>query len=419
VSFPRKVYLLGGGHSTFIGKGRPEFIGKGHPEFGQRSNPGLEAHLRSALDAAAADTGLPWEAVERVWLSNFLGEVFLQQGHLSSLLVAVEPGLAGAPVGRVEAACASGGLSLMSCIDALQHSADIALAVGVEIETSLPPKQGVEAMAYAAHMKTQRHHDFALFPWIFARRARGWREAHGGGPEDTAAVVVKAHENARKNPLALRHHNSVDLEVALGGPGNPTFLHDPELHPYIRLLDCTDFTDGASAAVLATEEGLRRLGRRPEECTELVSYGCSVQALGAETDPRQMTNMARAAARAYAAAGLGPGDVQIAEVHDCFAIAELQMMEALGFSPPGQSGAMVRAGHTRPEGELPINTGGGLLGFGHPIGATGVKQAVELNRQMMGRAGAYQVPGRPRVGLQANLGGDDRTGVVLIQRAAG
>ena len=130
----------------------------------------------------------------------------------------------------------------------------------------------------------------------------------------------------------------------------------------------------------------------------------------------RLSNLERAATVAYRAAGVSPEQVDVAEVHDCFSVAELQAMEALGFCEPGGAPAMLAAGETQLDGRLPINPGGGLLGFGHPVGATGVKQVVEIWRQLQGRCGDYQLAGEPEVGVSANLGGDDRTGVVILQR---
>ena len=182
------------------------------------------------------------------------------------------------------------------------------------------------------------------------------------------------------------------------------------------MADCTQFVDGASAVVLASREGLRRLGIAPEETTQLVAFGHATCALDSEQPPERLVNMQAAADEAYAAAGISAERVDVAEVHDCFSISELQMYEALGFAPHGQGYALIRDGHTELDGRLPVNTGGGLLGFGHPVGATGVKQVVEVHRQLRGQCGDYQVQRELTWGLAANLGGDDHTGVVTLQR---
>ncbi len=392
----RRVFVVGGAHSPFVGKGHPQPL------------PSLEDHLGVAVREALEVTGTPAALVQKGFVGNFLAECFARQGHLGSMLAGVDPGLDGKPLARIEGACASGSLAVVACVEAMQAGYDLTLATGVEVECTVPGKEGVEYMALAAHQERERHLEFALFPWFFARRAK----ASGVSRADLDAVVEKAYGNAQRNPLAQQ----CGVEIPTG-ERDRTFLEDPELRPHIQMRDCTRFTDGASAVVLATEEGLARLGRSPADCTELVAYGHSTQALGAESDPRRLASVATAAAEAYGSSGLGPGDVGVAEVHDCFSVAELQMYEALGFADAGQGGALARSGETAIDGRLPVNTGGGLLGFGHPIGATGVKQVLEVHRQLRGLCGDYQVASAPRVGVTANLGGDDRTAVVTVQVA--
>ncbi len=414
----RRVFVVGGGQSDYLGRARSDFVTRRHPDFGERHNPGLEEHLKDALDDAFAASGVDPSAVQKAYLANFVGERFVNQAHMGALLPRVEPRLDGIPIARVEAACASGGVAIGACIDALQAGVDVALAAGVEIETTCRGAEGVGHVALAAHYATQRGLDRFTFPHLFARRARAYKETFGASDDDLARVAVKAYANARRNPRAL--NREVELSFAHASTisrTNKAFLDDADLRPHIRLTDCTAFTDGASAVVLATEDGLAQLGIPPAQCSEIVGFGHTVAALGAETDPTRMANVARAAAEAYASAGLAPEDVQLAEVHDCFTISELQMYEALGLCGPGEAPALLAEGHTARDGRVPVNPGGGLLGAGHPIGATGIRQVVEIWRQMKGRCGDYQVPTPPTIGLTANLGGDDRTGVVMLHRA--
>lgn len=413
----RRVFVVGGGQSDYLGRGRSDFVTRRHPEHGKRRNPGLEEHLGAALRAAFAAAGVDPAAVEKAYVANFLGERFVDQAHLGAMLPRVEPALDGRPIARVEAACASGGVAIAACVDAIQAGVDVALAAGVEIETNTRGTDAVGHVALAAHHATQRGLDRFTFPYLFARRARAYKEAFGATGDDLARVVVKAYRNARLNPQALNREVEMTFEHAsTTSRRNDVFLDDEALRPHMRLSDCTAFTDGASAVVLASAEGLRRLGIAPGRCTEIASIGHTVAALGAEVDPTRMDNMTRAAERAYADAGLGPADVEVAEVHDCFSISELQMYEALDLCPLGDGPRLVFDGDTAIDGPLPVNAGGGLLGTGHPIGATGIRQVVEVWRQMKGRAGEHQVPKRPRVGLTANLGGDDRTAVVMLHR---
>ncbi|MBX2801269.1 MAG: hypothetical protein KTR31_26565 [Myxococcales bacterium] len=413
----RPVYVVGGSHSTFLGRGHPDFVWRKHPDFGTRDNPGVEEHLATALQETWALTGVAPQAIDKVYVANFLGELFLRQGHLGALLPRVERGLSGKPIARVEAACASGSVAIAGCVDALQAGCDVALAVGVEIETVGEAMDGVDHMAAAAHVASERGHDRFLFPWLFARRAKAYKEAFGATSEDLGRVAVKAYANASRNPKAQMRTVSMTLEEARAtSERNREFLDDEVLRPHIRLSDCTTFSDGASAVVLATQEGLYRLGIHKELCTQIRAIGHTVQPMGAVLDPRRMSNMAHAASIAYGDASITAADVDVAEVHDCFTIAELQITEALGLAELGQGAHLLRDGATALDGSVPVNTGGGLLGFGHPVGATGVKQTVEIWRQMKGHAGDYQLDRTLTHGVTANVGGDDRTAIVMVHR---
>ncbi|MEL6346164.1 MAG: hypothetical protein AAFV53_23845, partial [Myxococcota bacterium] len=294
---------------------------------------------------------------------------------------------------------------------------DVTLVAGAEVETNVRGREGVEYMARAAHYERERGLSKFTFPHLFGRRAWAYKTAFRLDDRSTARVVEKAYRNARRNPFALHKATTVTLEdAATASRRNAEFLEDERYRPHLRMLDCTAFTDGASCILLASEAGLKRLGIPPEQCTRILAYGHTVQALGAENNPTQLTNVTDAARIAYRDAGMTPEDVQVAEVHDCFSVVELMMMEALGFCALGRADRMLADGQTEIDGRLPINTGGGLLGFGHPVGATGVKQILEIWRQMKGQAGDYQMPTPPTVGLTANLGGDDRTAVVMLHQ---
>ncbi|MDP6946454.1 MAG: hypothetical protein QF464_20060, partial [Myxococcota bacterium] len=411
----RRIFVVGGAHSPYLGRGRREFIWKGHPDYGVKHNPTLEDHMRIAAMGAFEATGVPPGAIEKAYVSNFLGECFSRQGHLGAMLAAVHPDIEGIPIARIEAACASGSAAIAACMDAMQGAVNVTMVVGVEVETNASTRDGVDYMARAAHYEQSRSWDPFTFPFVFARRARHYKEAFGATDRDLACVVAKAYSNANRNPVAqmVDVHMSVE-EAETISDHNAYFLSDPDYREHIKHADCTTFSDGGSAVILATEEGLHALGVPLDQCTEILGYGHSVAALGQETDPTRLSNMARAAGRAYAAAGISASDVNVVEVHDCFSINELQHYEALGLCGWGEAPELLKSGATAIEGRVPVNTGGGLLGFGHPIGATGVRQVLEVWRQMKGLCGDYQIPETPTVGVTANLGGDDRTGIVMV-----
>ncbi len=411
----RNVYLIGGAHSGFIGKFHPDFIWKGHPDFGKRTNPSLEDHLRTAVLAACEATGTEPSAVQKGYVGNFTGELFAKQGHLGAMLAGVHPDLKYKPFSRVEGACASGGLALLAGVDALSAGYDVVLVAGVEIQTTVNAREGADYLARAAHYATQRACDAYTFPCLFARRAKAYRQAHDVSEEDLGRLVMKAYSNANKNPHAHMRTVHMTLErAATVSEKNPLFLENKDYRDYLKLSDCSQVSDGASAVVLASETGLDRIGKSAKDAVRIVSYGHATAPLAEVPDPLVLSTAERAIQEAFRDAGVGPRDIGVAEVHDCFSITELLLYEALGFAERGRAIDLVRDGATHIDGRIPVNTGGGLMAFGHPVGATGVKQALEIFKQQKGLAGEYQIKTRPEYGAAANLGGDDRTAVVTV-----
>lgn len=416
----KRIFVVGGDLTPFIGKMHPDFIWKKHPDFGKKENPGLEDYLTSAIRGALDNTGVDAADIDRGFVGNFAGQLFNQQGHLGAMAVRADEKLEGKPFMRVEGACASGGLAVLSGVDALHAGSDVVLAVGAEVQTTVSAREGAGYLARAAHWKEERHIDDFTFPAMFARRAKHYKEAFGVSDEDIAHVTVKAFKNGNKNPNAHMREVSWDLESASKpGKKNPAFLGNEELKPHLKVSDCSQVSDGGAAIILATEEGLERLGKAPEDCIELISYGQATGGLGRVDDYTELGTTKRAIKQTYEDGGLSPEDVEVAEVHDCFAVTECLMVEALGFAEAGQGAELAKQGETGLEGSIPVNTGGGLLAFGHPVGATGVKQVLEIFRQMKGQCGDYQLAEIPEVGVTANMGGDDRTAVCMAFKKLG
>lgn len=413
----RRVFVVGGHVTPFLGKKHPDFIWKGHPDFGSRENPTLEEYVRAAVNGALDATGTPATLVDKAWVGNFVGELFSSQGHLGAAVVGAHPDLLHKPVMRVEGACASGGLAFASAVDAIRAGSDITLVVGVEVQTTASARQGGDYLARASHYARERSIDDFTFPALFAARVKACREAYGLSDEDLGRVAVKAYGNANKNPLAHMKAVRMDLATAAStGERNPAFLSNAELQPFMRMSDCSQVSDGAAGMIVVSEEGLRKLGKTEADAIELVGLAHATGNLWVDGDPLVLETTRTAAQRAYAQAGILPGDVQVAEVHDCFTVTELLMLEALGWADTGGGAALVREGRTDIGGDIPVNTGGGLVGFGHPVGATGVKQVLEIFRQMKGQCEAYQMPTLPSIGLTANMGGNDKTVVVGVYR---
>ena len=413
----KRVFVLGGYNTPFIGKNHPDFIWKRHPDFGKRENPTLEetitASVRGALDATGVDANL----IEKAWIGNFVGELFSNQGHLGAALVGAHPGLRFKPVMRVEGACASGGLAFASAVDAIRAGTDITLVAGAEVQTTASARIGGDYLARASHYARQRQLDDFTFPALFAWRTKHYREKYGLTEEELGHVAVKAYHNANLNPNA--HMKAVKMDLATAGSindKNPAFLSNEELHPFMKMSDCSQVSDGGAAIIVVSEEGLRKLGKSESDAIELTGLSQVTGNLYEDLDPTKMEATEIAAQRVYAEAGINPSDVQVAEVHDCFTLTELLMYEALGWADAGQGVKLVLEGRTNIDGDLPVNTGGGLVGFGHPVGATGVKQVLEIYRQMKGQCGAYQMKSIPSIGLTANMGGNDKTVVASVFR---
>lgn len=414
MKFRRKIYVVGGDLTTFIGKHHPDFIWKKHPDFGEKENPTLEELLSQAINGAFEKTGVDPDAIERGFIGNFAGELFSSQGHMGALAVRANEKLHGKPFTRLEGACASGGLAVAAGIDALNAGHDVVMAAGSEVQTTCSAREGAGYLARASHWETERDIDDFTFPAMFARRAKHYKEKYGVTDEDIAHVTVKAYKNANKNPYAHMRAIEMDLESAANaGDRNPQFLRNEDLKPHLKVSDCSQVSDGAAAVILATEEGLEKLGIDKSDCIEVLAYAQATSPLGDVDDYTVLNNTMQAAQQVYEESGLKPSDINVAEVHDCFAVTEVMMYEALGFADHGKGTELAREGETGIEGSIPVNTGGGLLAFGHPVGATGVKQVLEVYRQMKGQCGDYQIPETPKYGLTANMGGDDRTTVAM------
>jgi acetyl-CoA acyltransferase len=336
---------------------------------------------------------------------------------LGAIVAGVHPDFALKPFSRVEGACASGGLAVLAGVDAISAGYDVFLAAGAEVQTTVNAAEGADYLARAAHYATQRAIDPFTFPCLFARRAKAYRQTYKVSDDDMAKLVVKAYDNANKNPHA--HMQSVKMTMenaATASDRNPLFLENNEYRDFMKVSDCSQVSDDASAVIMVSEAGLAKLGKRPSDAVELLAYGHATSPLDGLSDPLVMRTAEAAIAEAYRDSGVQARDIGVAEVHDCFSITEVLLYEALGFAERGHGIDLVRDGTTTLSGKIPVNTGGGLMAFGHPVGATGVKQVLEIVRQQKGLCGAYQMASRPAVGITANIGGDDRTAVVTVLR---
>ncbi|RSD34786.1 MAG: acetyl-CoA C-acetyltransferase, partial [Methanohalophilus sp.] len=278
---------------------------------------------------------------------------------------------------------------------------DIVVAAGVEKMTDVSSVGASSALAAAADREWEGMMG-ATFPGLYAMIARMHMQQYGTTSEQLAQVAVKNHQNGTNNPIA-QYKNNITVDKVL----NSIMVADP-----LHIFDCSPITDGAAALVLAPAEEAHKYTNTP---IYIKGSGQASDTIALH-DRRDITTLdatVYAAKRAYEMAGIGPDDIDVAEVHDCFTIAEICAIEDLGFVKKGQGGRFVEDGNTAIGGRIPVNTSGGLKACGHPVGATGIKQAAEIVNQLRGEAGKRQVEGA-EIGLAHNVGGSGATALVHI-----
>jgi acetyl-CoA C-acetyltransferase len=372
-------------------------VGAGMTPFGELWQASLRDLFVEAALGALRDAGA--DRLDGIWVGNMSGGQFVGQEHVGPLM-ADHLGMAGVPSTRVESACASGGAALRAAyFEVASGASDLVLAAGVEKMNDGADVTGV--LATAADQESEVYHG-VTFPGLYALIARAHMETHGTTLEDLAAVSVKNHRHGALNPKA-QFRGEVTMEQVMGS----SLVADP-----LRLLHCSPVSDGAAAVLLCPLERAREFTDRPIRIRGS-GMATSAMALADRKDPAFLDAVNLAANRAYAMAKLGPQDIHVAEVHDCFAIAELCVLEALCFVERGRAGEATRSGETALGGRIPVNTSGGLKSKGHPVGATGVAQVIEIVEQLRGEAGDRQVKDAA-IGLTQNMGGSGASSVVHI-----
>ncbi|NGQ95198.1 thiolase domain-containing protein [Brevibacillus sp. SYP-B805] len=367
-------------------------IGVGCTPFGKLKGRSIKDLALEACREALSDAGVAPSQIEAFYLGNFAGGMLARQ-ELTAALVAGALGIGAVPATRVEGACASGGIALRhGYLMIAAGCCDVVLVAGVEKMTQAGTEEVTAALTAAADRQAEGSTGLS-FPGFFAAVARRYMHEYGATLDHLSAVAYKSRENAQRNPRA----HFYGKPAALDAISHSRLIADP-----LRLYDCSPISDGASALVLVASERAKEFGGQP------VDILGSAQATGSTTiqemdDLCSLQAVVKAASQAYEQAGVGPEDVDVAEVHDCFSIAELIALEDLGIMPRGEAGPRAAAGETRVGGRVAVNPSGGLLSKGHPIGATGVAQVFEVVRQLRGEAD-NQVP-HARIGLTHNVGG--------------
>lgn len=375
---------------------------------------------------ASVDKGVDPRDIEAIYVGNFSSDLFEGQGHLGPI-IAEWSGLVPRPATRVEGACASGGLALRQAVLAVASGAyDIVLVVGTEKMTNLPTERVTDTLAAASDVQYEAPAGFT-FPGLYAAIASAYMAKYGINPEYFMRVGIKNHNNGALNPKAQFRSTIRDLmesrKAKAAERGQPVpawsdeldFLKDDSANPVVawpmRLFDCSPITDGSACLLLVAEELARGFTEAP---VYIIGSGQgSDYPLHSRAELTTIGSARAAAQEAYGMSGLTAQDIDVAEVHDCFTIAEIVASEDLGFFPAGQGAYAAAEGRTARDGDKPINTSGGLKAKGHPVGASGVAQAVEIFLQLRGQAGPRQVSKAQR-GLTHNVGATGGTCAVHI-----
>jgi acetyl-CoA acetyltransferase len=412
IKLRKKVYMVAGYNTISMGTGRKEF----HPK---KERAGLEELMKEAGQGVLKMIGGA-DKVDEAVIGNFIASKFNRQANLAAFLPFIDEGLKYKPCVRVEGACGTGALALVTGIrSVLAETADVVLVLGVEVQNTVKAIYGADILAAAGWAKERKSGHAYFFPGKFSDRAKAYIEKFGKDKPRQAMAkwFTNAIENARLCPTAQEYHNTTKDLVSCGMmEPNPKGFVDS-----LNVFDCSKVSDGASALAIVSEEGLKKIGIPKSKAIEVVGFG------QAEDDitkpPAELTKLettAVAVKKALESAGINKDQLGTVECHDCFTIAGIMAVEAIGLAEYGKGPDFVIEGNTARNGKVPFNTTGGLVGWGHPTGATGVHQAITILEQLTGTAGDAQIkidPKRP-YGLSINMGGDDKTLVSIVYKKA-
>lgn len=377
-------------------------VGSGHSKFG-RLDQSLEQLIVEVTREAVEEAGIAPSDIDAVFLGHF-NSGLVADGFASSLILRAYPELRFVPAMRAENACASGSAAIHAGINMLDAGkARTVLVVGAEKMTHRTTADVTAALAGAGYQNDEAERSLS-FPQVFGIAAREYTDRYGSPLDTMAQIAVKNHDNAMLNPLAhMQRRFTLD-------EASQVTNKNPEIAPPLRLTDCSLVTDGAAAVILTTEKNTASFAKVARfRAAVHVSDFLPMSA----RDFLAFEGPERAFRLAYDEARVQLGDLQFAEVHDCFTIAELLTYEAMGLTPKGQGARALAEGTVYRDGLLPVNLSGGLKAKGHPVGATGVSMHAISYRQLTGQAGGIQKPG-VSMGLVFNMGGSAVANYVSI-----
>ena len=406
------VYVLGGWQSDFSRNWAREGLD-------------IAGAFTEAMNEGLAATGLDPKEIESGHVGNFVGELFARQGLLGGFFGLVHPDLDGLPTARHEAACASGSVAILAAAAEIEAGRyDLACVLGIETMRGVPGQTAAEYLGAAAWTGYEFGDATYVWPRAFSDLADEYDKRYGLNYDHLMRISQVNFGNAKKNPNAqTRGYNFSDK----------SFTADDEANPVIegrtRKMDCGQVTDGASVIFLASAkkaaEYARRRGVPLSSLSRIAGWGHRSSPISAKAKLRASENapyvfpqVRRAIEDARARAGVDLAGIDAVETHDCFAMTEYMAIDHLGLTKPGESWQAVEDGVIEIGGKLPINPSGGLIGLGHPVGATGVRMLLDAHKQVTGLAGDYQVEGAERV-QTLNIGGSTTTTVsFVVERGA-
>ncbi len=374
-------------------------LGASTTKFGELWQISPRDLVRQTVAETIREAAISPSYLQAIFVGNMLSGILGNQEHLGAFF-AEELGM-NIPAVKVESACASGGMAVhMGFLAVASGIYDTVLVIGVEKMTDYKPEEVAKALM-GAGSDIEREAG-ATFPALYGMIARAHMEKYGTSEEDLAFVAVKNHFHA-----SLNSHAQFPFQISV-----EQVLKSPLVASPLKLLDCSPITDGAASLILSRNP---KLIAKNNKQVKIIASEVATDSLGLaeREDITSLKSSVEAAKKIYQKTGISPKEIDVAEVHDCFTIAEIIAMEDLGFFPKGKAAQAIREGKTSLGGRPVVNTSGGLKASGHPVGATGVKQVVEIYQQLKGRAGKKQVK-RARIGLAHNVGGSGATAVVHI-----
>ncbi len=399
---------------------KPIYIAAYHQsKFGKLFAMTVPEIVLAAVNETCAEIGAEPAAIDVASIGAACNISLNQQGLLSGL-VAMVPGLGGKPIESVENACASGGQAVLSVVQKLQLGlGEIGMAVGYEKMRNDDGKMDGalvgEVLGYYSY-PDEREGKTYVFPHLFAEVMDSYMKVHGATERDFAEISSREYANATYNPYAQMQKIDVSVDEAATPEGRNRYI--VEGLP-LKTYDCSQISDGYAGLLLATEEGLSKLGIAKADCVEIAGYGQATDPLLKEgRDVLNPHGAFQAMGTAYKMAGESPEDVNVAEIHDCFTVMAAIGTEVIGKADFGEGAAYWREGHAEAKGKCGINTSGGLIAKGHPVGATGIAMIGWAAWQLQGKVPVeLQVPD-PKIAATFNIGGPICASVCTVLRRA-